>query len=172
VPVQHFENIHGNIFWIFNGAIYLQRHICEKFIQKSNHPLCRYFSIRRKSNQLQSLVIEWCQKRKSISLWHLWRQRNRRNTFLWVKLSIDGKELQRQELPKKKAEEKHLNAPILHYKKNGQEIILYSSTSFSFINLTKSLHFLLASLEIKSIFTSLFLMNMAIIKLDLGELTK
>jgi hypothetical protein len=35
---------------------------------------------------------------------------------------------------KKKAEEKHHNAPILHYKKNGQEIILYSSKYISFIN--------------------------------------
>jgi hypothetical protein len=44
-----------------------------------------------------------------------------------VKLSIDGKVMQKPELPQKKAEEKHHNAPILHYKKNGQKIISYSS---------------------------------------------
>jgi hypothetical protein len=45
-----------------------------------------------------------------------------------VKLSIDGKVIAKaRATSKKKAEEKHHNAPILHYKKNGQKIISYSS---------------------------------------------
>jgi hypothetical protein len=48
-------------------------------------------------------------------------------TRFGVKLSIDGKVIAKPELPKKEAEEKHPNAPILHFKKNGQKIISYSS---------------------------------------------
>jgi hypothetical protein len=53
-----------------------------------------------------------------------------------VKLSIDGKVIAKARAKKKKAEEKHHNAPILHYKKKWTKnnIIFIKTTSFSFIN--------------------------------------
>jgi hypothetical protein len=54
--------------------------------------------------------------------------------FFGVKLSIDGKVIAKARATSKKKKEKASNAPILHYKKNGQEIILFQNTSFSFIN--------------------------------------
>jgi hypothetical protein len=123
------------IFWIFNRChLPRQRHICEKFIQKSNHPLCGYFSIRRKSNQLQSLVIEWCQKRKSISLWHLWRQRNRRNTFLWCKIKHRWKRSKGKRATKKKSRRKASQRTYFALQEKWTRNNIIFITSFSFIN--------------------------------------
>jgi ribonuclease-3 len=48
-------------------------------------------------------------------------------TLLWVKLSIDGKVIQKPELPQKKRRKKHHNAIFCITEKNGQKIISYSS---------------------------------------------
>jgi hypothetical protein len=90
--------------------------------------------------------------------------------FFGVKLSIDGN-CKSQSYQKKKAEEKASQRTYfaLQEKWTRNNIIFIK---IHFVHkLTKSLHFLLSNF-IRNIFTSLFLINMAIHKLDLANLTK
>jgi ribonuclease III len=64
---QFGDNIHGNLFEAFIGAIYLDKGFsyCEKFIQ--NKIIKQYVDIAKLEGKVisyKSLIIEWCQKEK------------------------------------------------------------------------------------------------------------
>ena len=64
---QFGENIHGNLFEAFIGAIYLDRGFsyCDKFIH--NKIIKQYVDIAKLEGKVisyKSLIIEWCQKEK------------------------------------------------------------------------------------------------------------
>jgi hypothetical protein len=132
--------------------------LLRKFIQKSVIPYVDISRLEGKVISYKSLVIEWCQKRR-IFHYDIYEDNGIDGTrFFGVKLSIDGKVIAKARATSKKESrrKKHHNAPILHYKKNGQKIISYSSNYIVFVHkLTKSSHFLLSNRN--SIFTRLFL---------------
>jgi ribonuclease III len=111
VSMQNFgENIHGNIFEAFVGAIYLDRgfNYCEKFIHKK--VIKPYVDIDRLEGKVisyKSLLIEWCQKEKRQFHYDIYDDNDAGNLkYFAVKLSIDDKVVAKaRATSKKKAEE-------------------------------------------------------------------
>ena len=112
VAPNHFgENIHGNLFEAFIGAIYLDKGFdaCESFIQKKI--ISTYVDLDRldgKITSYKSLLIEWCQKEKKTFHFDFIEDNGiEGQKFFSVKLSIDQKVVARaRATSKKKAEEK------------------------------------------------------------------
>ncbi|MFD2892098.1 ribonuclease III [Flavobacterium chuncheonense] len=112
VNPQHFgENVHGNIFEAFIGAIYLDKGFvfCEKFIQ--NKVIEPYVDIPRLEGKVisyKSLIIEWCQKEKKQFAFEVFDDTGKEEQkFFAVRLIIDKKTIGKgRETSKKKAEEK------------------------------------------------------------------
>jgi ribonuclease-3 len=112
VSAQHFgENIHGNLFEAFIGAIYLDRGYpyCEKFIYKK--VIVPYVDIPKLEGKVisyKSLVIEWCQKEKKSFYYELYEDNGTEGQkHFGVKLKIDGRIVAKaRATSKKKAEEK------------------------------------------------------------------
>lgn len=112
VSAQHFgENIHGNLFEAFIGAIYLDRgfNYCEKFIHKK--VIAPYVDIPKLEGKVisyKSLVIEWCQKEKKTFQYEIYEDNGTEGQkHFAVKLKIDGRIVARaRATSKKKAEEK------------------------------------------------------------------
>lgn len=112
VSAQHFgENIHGNLFEAFVGAIYLDRGFsyCEKFINKK--VIAPYVDIPKLEGKVisyKSLVIEWCQKEKKSFHYEVFEDSGNEGVkYFGVKLKIDGKIIAKaRATSKKKAEEK------------------------------------------------------------------
>ena len=112
VSAQHFgENIHGNLFEAFVGAIYLDKgySYCEKFIHKKViKPYVDIPKLEGKVISYKSLVIEWCQKEKKPFHYDVFEDSGNEGVkYFGVKLTIDGKIVARaRATSKKKAEEK------------------------------------------------------------------
>ncbi|MFL9845058.1 ribonuclease III [Flavobacterium rhizosphaerae] len=112
VSAQHFgENIHGNLFEAFIGAIYLDRGFvyCEKFIfEKVIVPYVDIPKLEGKVISYKSLVIEWCQKGKKPFHYEVYEDNGTEGQkHFGVKLSIDNKVVAKaRATSKKKAEEK------------------------------------------------------------------
>lgn len=112
VSAQHFgENIHGNLFEAFIGAIYLDRGFayCEKFIYKK--VIVPYVDIAKLEGKVisyKSLLIEWCQKEKKKFSFEVYEDNGMEGQkYFGVKLKIDGKVIAKaRATSKKKAEEK------------------------------------------------------------------
>ncbi len=111
VAVQNFgENIHGNLFEAFVGAIYLDRGFsyCEKFIHKKMiKPYVDIDRLEGKVISYKSLLIEWCQKEKKTFHYDIYDDNDAgKLKYFGVKLSIDGKVVGKaRATSKKKAEE-------------------------------------------------------------------
>lgn len=111
VSVQHFgENIHGNIFEAFIGAIYLDKGFvyCEKFIHKKIiKPYVDIDRLEGKVISYKSLLIEWCQKEKRTFHYETYDDNGTGNLkHFGVKLHIDSKVVAKaRATSKKKAEE-------------------------------------------------------------------
>ena len=111
VSTQHFgENVHGNIFEAFIGAIYLDKgfNFCEKFIQKKIiKPYVDIDRLEGKVISYKSLLIEWCQKEKRSFQYEVYDDNGTGNVkYFGVKLHIDGKVIAKaRATSKKKAEE-------------------------------------------------------------------
>ena len=111
VNPQHFgENIHGNIFEAFIGAIYLDRGYtyCEKFIQnKIIKPYVDIAKLEGKVISYKSLIIEWCQKEKKTFKFDVYEDNGKEGAkFFGVKLYIDEQIVSKaRATSKKKAEE-------------------------------------------------------------------
>ncbi|WP_116789892.1 ribonuclease III [Flavobacterium psychrotrophum] len=112
VSAQHFgENIHGNLFEAFVGAIYLDGgfEYCERFIhQKVILPYVDIPKLEGKVISYKSLVIEWCQKQKKPFYYEVYEDNGMEGQkHFGVKLKIDGQIVARaRATSKKKAEEK------------------------------------------------------------------
>ncbi|AXG74000.1 ribonuclease III [Flavobacterium arcticum] len=112
VSAQHFgENIHGNLFEAFVGAIYLDRGFayCEKFIHKKVViPYVDIAKLEGKVISYKSLLIEWCQKEKKKFNFEVYEDNGMEGQrYFGVKLKIDGKIIAKaRATSKKKAEEK------------------------------------------------------------------
>ncbi|AIG29130.1 ribonuclease III [Flavobacterium psychrophilum] len=111
VTLQNFgENIHGNLFEAFVGAIYLDRGFvyCEKFIHKKViKPYVDIDKLEGKVISYKSLLIEWCQKEKRVFHYDIYEDEDAgKLKYFGVKLSIDGKVVAKaRATSKKKAEE-------------------------------------------------------------------
>lgn len=111
VTAQNFgENIHGNLFEAFVGAIYLDRGFvyCEKFIHKKViKPYVDIDKLEGKVTSYKSLVIEWCQKEKKQFHYDIFEDNDATKLrYFGVKLSIDNKVIAKaRATSKKKAEE-------------------------------------------------------------------
>jgi ribonuclease III len=111
VTVQNFgENIHGNLFEAFIGAIYLDRGFayCEKFIHKKViKPYVDIDRLEGKVTSYKSLVIEWCQKEKKQFFYDIYEDNDAgKLKYFAVKLQIDDKVIAKaRATSKKKAEE-------------------------------------------------------------------
>jgi len=110
-PTHFGENIHGNLFEAFIGAIYLDKGFvtCEKFIERKIIKI--YVDLDRldgKITSYKSLLIEWCQKEKKSFYFDFIEDNGvEGQKFFSVKLSIDNKVVARaRATSKKKAEEK------------------------------------------------------------------
>jgi ribonuclease-3 len=109
---HHFgDNIHGNIFESFVGAIYLDLGFgfCEKFIH--SHIISPFVDIERLEGKVisyKSLLIEWCQKEKKRFQFESYEDNGiQGERFFSVKLLIDDDVLAKaRATSKKKAEEK------------------------------------------------------------------
>ena len=108
---QFGDNIHGNLFEAFIGAIYLDRGFtyCEKFIQ--NKIIKQYVDIAKLEGKVisyKSLIIEWCQKEKMSFFFDFVEDNGiEGQKYFGVKLLIDQKIIARaRATSKKKAEEK------------------------------------------------------------------
>ncbi|MFP9112953.1 ribonuclease III [Flavobacterium sp. RHBU_3] len=112
VSANHFgENIHGNLFEAFVGAIYLDRGFpyCEQFIhEKVILPYVDIPKLEGKVISYKSLVIEWCQKQKKAFHYEIYEDNGIEGPkHFGVKLKIDGQIVARaRATSKKKAEEK------------------------------------------------------------------
>jgi len=112
VNPQHFgENIYGNIFEAFIGAIYLDRGFiyCEKFIHnKVIKPYVDIPKLEGKVISYKSLVIEWCQKERKSFAFEVFEDTGIENQkYFGVKLLINNKIIAKgRATSKKKAEEK------------------------------------------------------------------
>lgn len=112
VAPQHFgENIHGNLFEAFIGAIYLDRGFtyCEKFIYKK--VIGPYVDIARLEGKVisyKSLLIEWCQKEKKKFHFEVYEDNGvEGQKYFGVRLKIDGNVIAKaRATSKKKSEEK------------------------------------------------------------------
>lgn len=112
VSPQHFgENIHGNIFEAFIGAIFLDRGYgyCEQFIAQKI--IKRYVDISKLEGKVisyKSLIIEWCQKEKINFRYDIYEDNgNEGGKFFGVKLYFDEQVVGKaRATSKKKAEEK------------------------------------------------------------------
>ena len=106
------ENIHGNIFEAFIGAIYLDKGFdaCEKFIEtKILKPYVDIAKMEGKITSYKSLLIEWCQKEKKSFHFNFIEDNGIEEgiKFFSVKLAIDNKIVAKaRATSKKKAEEK------------------------------------------------------------------
>lgn len=111
VTVQNFgENIHGNLFEAFVGAIYLDRGFayCEKFIHKKViKPYVDIDRLEGKVTSYKSLLIEWCQKEKKQFFYDIYEDNDAgKLKYFAVKLQIDDKVIAKaRATSKKKAEE-------------------------------------------------------------------
>lgn len=109
---KHFgENIYGNIFEAFVGAIYLDLgyNICEKFVHtKIINPYVDIAKLEGKVISYKSLIIEWCQKnRKKIEFISFSDDHINGDKLFAVHLKIDEKVIAKsRDTSKKKAEEK------------------------------------------------------------------
>jgi ribonuclease-3 len=110
-PTNFGENIHGNLFEAFIGAIYLDKgfNACESFIE--NKIIKIYVDLDRldgKITSYKSLLIEWCQKEKKIFHFDFIEDNGiEGQKFFSVKLFIDEKVVARaRATSKKKTEEK------------------------------------------------------------------
>lgn len=112
IPTSQFgENIHGNLFEAFIGAIYLDKGygFCEKFIaNKIIIPYVNIYSLEGKITSYKSLLIEWCQKEKKSFHFEFFEDTGTENQkFFSVKFYIDKKMVAKaRATSKKKAEEK------------------------------------------------------------------
>lgn len=112
VAPSHFgENIHGNIFEAFIGAVYLDKGFlyCEKFIEKKIiKPYVDLAKLEGKITSYKSLLIEWCQKEKKTFHFDFFEDNGvEGQKFFSVKLFIDDKVVAKaRATSKKKAEEK------------------------------------------------------------------
>lgn len=110
-PSHYGENIHGNLFEAFIGAIYLDKgfHFCEKFVyDKVIMPYVDIAKLEGKVTSYKSLIIEWCQKQKSNIFYDVFDDSANEGVKIFaVKLFIN-KELiaKARATSKKKAEEK------------------------------------------------------------------
>ena len=112
VAPQHFgENIHGNLFEAFIGAIYLDKGFayCEKFIHKK--VILPYVDIPKLEGKVisyKSLLIEWCQKEKKKFHFEIYEDNGvEGQKYFGVRLKIDGKIVSKaRATSKKKSEEK------------------------------------------------------------------
>ncbi|WP_339888768.1 ribonuclease III [uncultured Flavobacterium sp.] len=110
-PTHFGENIHGNLFEAFIGAIYLDKgfNACERFIEKKI--IKTYVDLDRldgKITSYKSLLIEWCQKEKKVFHFDFIEDNGiEGQKFFSVKLFIDDKVVAKaRATSKKKAEEK------------------------------------------------------------------
>lgn len=111
VNPSHFgDNIHGNIFEAFIGAIYLDKgfEYCEKFIHEKI--IKQYVNIERLEGKVisyKSLIIEWCQKEKKSFRFDIFEDNgNEGIKYFGVKLFIDEEVISKaRATSKKKAEE-------------------------------------------------------------------
>ena len=111
VPRKNFgDNIHGNIFESFIGAVFLDKGYlaCEKFIYKT--VIEPYVDIERLEGKIasyKSVLIEWCQKTKKHIFFDVYEDTgNDTIKHFSVKLSIDDKIISKgRATSKKKAEE-------------------------------------------------------------------
>jgi ribonuclease-3 len=108
---QFGENIHGNLFEAFIGAIYLDRgfEFCEKFIRTKI--IKQYVDIAKLEGKVisyKSLIIEWCQKEKKTFAFEFFEDNGiEGQKYFGVKLLIDQKIIAKaRATSKKKAEEK------------------------------------------------------------------
>lgn len=108
---QFGENIHGNLFEAFIGAIYLDRGFayCEKFI--STKIIKQYVDISKLEGKVisyKSLIIEWCQKEKKTFAFEFVEDNGiEGQKYFGVKLLINQKIISKaRATSKKKAEEK------------------------------------------------------------------
>jgi ribonuclease-3 len=108
---QYGENIHGNLFEAFIGAIYLDRgfEYCEKFIRTKI--IKQYVDIAKLEGKVisyKSLIIEWCQKeKKSFAFEFVEDNGIEGQKYFGVKLLINQKIIAKaRATSKKKAEEK------------------------------------------------------------------
>lgn len=112
VSTAHFgENIHGNVFEAFIGAIYLDKgfNYCEQFIEKKIiNPYVDLAKLEGKISSYKSFLIEWCQKEKKSFHFDFFEDNGiEGQKFFSVKLFIDGKIISKaRATSKKKAEEK------------------------------------------------------------------
>lgn len=111
VNPQHFgENIHGNLFEAFIGAIYLDLgySYCELFIQnKIIKPYVDINKLEGKVISYKSLIIEWCQKEKKIFNFESFDDEDASNQkYFGAKLFINNQLVAKSRATsKKKAEE-------------------------------------------------------------------
>ncbi|MFK7049622.1 MULTISPECIES: ribonuclease III [Flavobacterium] len=111
VSSQHFgENVHGNIFEAFIGAIYLDKGFtfCEQFIQKKIiKPYVDIDRLEGKVISYKSLFIEWCQKEKKTFHYETYDDNAAGNVkYFAVKLHLNGEVIAKaRATSKKKAEE-------------------------------------------------------------------
>jgi ribonuclease-3 len=108
---QFRDNIHGNLFEAFVGAIFLDKgyKYCEKFIyRRVIIPYVDIETLEGKVISYKSLLIEWCQKEKKTFGYNVYEDTgNDEVRHFSVKLSIDGKVVAKaRATSKKKAEEK------------------------------------------------------------------
>ena len=110
-PTHFGENIHGNIFEAFIGAVYLDKGFlyCEKFIEKKIiKPYVDLAKLEGKITSYKSLLIEWCQKEKKSFHFDFFEDNGvEGQKFFSVKLFLEGKVVAKaRATSKKKAEEK------------------------------------------------------------------
>lgn len=111
VNPSHFgDNIHGNIFEAFIGAIYLDKGFayCEKFIHEKI--IKQYVNIEKLEGKVisyKSLIIEWCQKEKKSFRFDVFEDNGKEGIkYFGVKLFIDEEVVSKaRATSKKKAEE-------------------------------------------------------------------
>lgn len=104
------ENIHGNLFEAFIGAIFLDRGFsyCHRYIQRQIiEPYVDIEQLEGKITSYKSLLIEWCQKQKKHFKYSSFEDTGNEDvTHFGVKLYIDDKLVAKSRATsKKKAEE-------------------------------------------------------------------
>jgi len=104
------DDIHGNIFEAFIGAIYLDKgyRFCEKFIHKIM--IVPYVDLKKLESKISSykgLLIEWCQKqKKKYSFENVSDSGNENIKHFSISITIDGEKIAKgRATSKKKAEE-------------------------------------------------------------------